>query len=333
MEHESSAPDFWSDNERAQKLLRERAEIAEQLGNIDSLGAALEYAAELMELFADPDAAEFQSECEQELAKAEALMEQIELQRMLSGEHDSSDAILEINSGAGGTEAQDWGEMLLRMYLRWADKKGFKTDILSIQPGEEAGIKNASVLIQGSNAFGYLRSERGVHRLVRISPFDSNARRHTSFASVSTMPDLDDDVEVDINEDDLRIDTYRSSGAGGQHVNKTDSAVRITHIPTGIIVACQTDRSQHKNKAVAMRMLKAKMYELEKEKKAAEMAQIAGERKKIDFGSQIRSYVMQPYQMVKDLRTGEETGDVQSVMDGSIDRFIRAYLMSDEFNF
>lgn len=285
-----------------------------------------------MELFAEPDGAEFQLECEQELSKAEALMEQIELQRMLSGEHDSSDAILEINSGAGGTEAQDWGEMLLRMYLRWAEKKGFKTEILSIQSGEEAGIKNASVLIQGANAFGYLRSERGVHRLVRISPFDSNARRHTSFASIATMPDLDDDVEVDINEDDLRIDTYRSSGSGGQHVNKTDSAVRITHNPTGIVVACQNERSQHKNKAMAMRMLKAKIYELEMEKQAAARAQIAGERKKIDFGSQIRSYVMQPYQMVKDLRTGEETGDVQSVMDGSIDRFIRAYLMSDEFN-
>ena len=248
---------------------------------------------------------------------------------MLSGEHDTSNAILEINSGAGGTEAQDWGNMLLRMYLRWAEHHSYATEILSINPGEEAGIKSVTVLIQGQNAFGFLRSERGVHRLVRISPFDSNARRHTSFASVSVMPEIDDDVEVTINDDDLRIDTYRSSGAGGQHVNKTDSAVRITHIPSGIVVACQNERSQHKNKAVAFKLLRSKLYEIEMEKKQEELDRIAGERRKIDFGSQIRSYVMQPYQMVKDLRTGTETGNVQAVMDGDLDAFIESYLLSD----
>jgi peptide chain release factor 2 len=251
---------------------------------------------------------------------------------MLTGLHDSKSAIIEVNPGAGGTEAQDWGEMLLRMYLRWAEKKGFSAEILNYQAGETAGLKNATVFIQGENAYGFLRSEKGVHRLVRISPFDSNARRHTSFASVSVMPEIDDDIKVEIRDEDLRIDTYRSSGAGGQHVNKTDSAVRLTHLPTGLVVACQNERSQHKNKATAMKLLKAKIYEVELEKKEAELAKIAGERKKIDFGSQIRSYVMQPYQLVKDLRTDVETGNVFAVMDGDIDQFIEGYLMSEDFN-
>ena len=271
-------------------------------------------------------------ECESELVKSELLLADIELTRMLSGEHDHCNAVLEINSGAGGTEAQDWCEMLLRMYLRWAEQRNFKTEILSAHEGEEAGLKNVTVFIEGLNAFGYLRAERGVHRLVRISPFDSNARRHTSFASASVIPDIDEEVNIDIRDDDLRIDTYRSGGAGGQHINKTDSAVRITHLPTGIVVSCQADRSQHKNKAQAMKVLKMKLYEREVQKKRDEIDRLAGERKKIDFGSQIRSYVMHPYQMVKDLRTGEETGDVQGVMDGGIDRFIKAYLMSDEWN-
>lgn len=264
-----------------------------------------------------------------ELDTAESQLRSLELARMLSGPHDRGDAVIEINAGAGGTEAQDWGDMLLRMYLRWVEKKGFKSDIISYQEGEEAGIKSATVGVSGINAFGSLRSERGVHRLVRISPFDSNARRHTSFASVSVMPQLDEDIEVEVNEEDLRVDTYRASGAGGQHINKTDSAVRLTHLPTGIVVACQNDRSQHKNRATAMKLLKAKLYEREQEKQAEELAKIAGERKKIDFGSQIRSYVLQPYQMIKDLRTGHETSNVQAVLDGDLDAFIESYLLSE----
>ena len=267
-----------------------------------------------------------------ELELQEAELDAFELQRMLNGEHDTQSAILEINSGAGGTEAQDWVEMLLRMYLRWAENKGFSEEIVQILPGEEAGIKNVTVLIGGANAYGFLRSERGVHRLVRISPFDSNARRHTSFASVSVIPDIDQDIDIDIRDEDLHIDTYRSSGAGGQHVNKTDSAVRLTHIPTGIVVACQNERSQHKNKATALKLLKAKLYEREEEKKREEMNRIAGERMKIDFGSQIRSYVLQPYQLVKDLRTEHESGNPQAVLDGELDSFMRAYLLSEEWN-
>lgn len=267
-----------------------------------------------------------------EIKEVEPNLHSLELMRMLCGPHDSHSAILEINSGAGGTESQDWAEMLLRMYLRWSEKRRFKTEILNLNSGEEAGLKSVTVLVEGLNAFGFLRSERGVHRLVRISPFDANAKRHTSFASVSVMPDLDDNIEVDIKDDDLRIDTFRAGGAGGQHINKTDSAVRITHFPTGIVVACQNERSQHKNKATAMKLLKAKLYELEEQKQREEMAKIAGERKKIDFGSQIRNYVMQPYQLVKDVRTSEQTSDVQGVMDGAIDNFIEAYLLNEEFN-
>ena len=256
----------------------------------------------------------------------------LEFARMLCGPHDAKNAILEINSGAGGTEAQDWGNMLLRMYLRWAEVRGFRAELLDVRYGDEAGIKSATVFVEGPNAFGFLRAERGVHRLVRISPFDQNARRHTSFASISVVPDIDQEVNIEIRDDDLRIDTYRSSGAGGQHVNKTDSAVRLTHLPTNIVVACQSQRSQHKNKATAMRLLKAKLYELEMQKKQEEISKLAGERKKIDFGSQIRNYVMQPYQLVKDVRTGYETGNIQAVFDGEIDEFIKAYLMSDEHN-
>ena len=264
-----------------------------------------------------------------ELSLAEDNLKSFELARMLSGSHDNLNAILEINSGAGGTEAQDWVEMLLRMYSRYFDKKNFKQTVISIQSGEEAGLKNVTILVEGINAFGFLRSERGVHRLVRISPFDSNARRHTSFASVSVVPEVDDSVQVEINEEDLRVDTYRASGAGGQHINKTDSAVRITHEPTGIVVACQNERSQHKNKATCMKLLKARLYEVEMEKKRAEMDKLQGERRKIDFGSQIRSYVMQPYQMVKDLRTNYETGNVGAVLDGDLDAFIESYLLSE----
>ncbi len=321
-------PDFWDDNDKAQIILKERATLSAHVERVKELVRAVSDCEVLLEFASADENENSLNELEAEITATEKLLSDFELLEMLSGEHDKLNAILEINSGAGGTEAQDWCSMLLRMYLRWAEKQNFKAEILSLHDGEEAGIKNVSVMIEGENAFGYLRAEQGVHRLVRISPFDSNARRHTSFASVSVMPDIETDINIDINEDDLRIDTYRSSGAGGQHVNKTDSAVRITHLPTGIVVACQTDRSQHKNKAQAMKMLKIKLYEREEAKKRDEFEQIAGERRKVDFGSQIRSYVMHPYQMVKDHRTNYETGDVQSVMDGDIDEFIRAYLKS-----
>ncbi len=265
-------------------------------------------------------------------ASAKKLAQEIERHeflRKMRGEFDRSHAIIEINAGSGGTEAQDWAEMLLRMYIRWAERKGFELEELDYQPGEGAGIKRAALSIQGDFAYGYLRSEIGVHRLVRISPFDSNARRHTSFASIMVTPELDDDVEVEIDEKDLKTDTYRSSGAGGQHVNKTDSAVRITHIPTGIVVACQNERSQHKNRARAMKTLRSKLFELQQRETADKVKSIQGERKTIDFGSQIRSYVMQPYQLVKDLRTDFETSAVNNVLDGDIDPFIESYLMSE----
>lgn len=313
-------------------MLKEKSELDTQLGRFKSIEQGLDDSSAFLELFGESSENELLSECSTQLEKTEKELREFELARMLSGEHDASSAILEVNPGAGGTEAQDWGDMLLRMYLRWAEKKGFRPEILNYQPGEGAGLKNATVFIQGENAYGFLRSEKGVHRLVRISPFDSNARRHTSFASVSVMPEIDDDVNVEVRDEDLRVDTYRSSGAGGQHVNKTDSAVRLTHLPTGIVVACQNERSQHKNKATAMKLLKSKLYELELEKKQAELDKIAGERKKIDFGSQIRSYVLQPYQLVKDLRTETETGNVDAVLDGDIDRFIEAFLMSEEWN-
>lgn len=332
LERQAQAPDFWQDNQKAKKIAKERADIDAAVSQAEHLTQALEDLEVLLELFAESKEQDLGQELLKELASIEQKLSSFEIARKLSGPHDSYNAILEINSGAGGVEAQDWGEMLLRLFLRWAERRGFKAEVLDIRYGEEAGIKNAVVYLEGGNVFGYLRSERGVHRLVRISPFDSNARRHTSFASVSVMPDVEEDIEIEVREEDLRIDTYRSGGAGGQHINKTDSAVRLTHLPTGLVAACQSSRSQHQNKANAMRLLKAKLYEVEKEKKREELDKLAGERRKIDFGSQIRSYVMQPYQMVKDLRTGAETGNVQAVLDGEIDQFIDAYLLSDEYN-
>jgi peptide chain release factor 2 len=257
-------------------------------------------------------------------------LEQTELECMFSGEHDASNAILTIHAGAGGTEAQDWVDMLLRLYLRWAENKSFKTSILDLLPGDEAGVKSVSVFVEGRHAFGYLRSEVGIHRLVRISPFDASGRRHTSFASVMVLPELDDSISVDISDKDLRIDTYRASGAGGQHVNKTDSAIRITHLPTGIVVQCQNERSQHRNKDMAMKMLAAQLYEEEKKKKDEQQQSLLGEKKEIGWGSQIRSYVLQPYRLVKDHRTEHEIGNVDAVLDGAIDPFIKAYLLWDK---
>ncbi len=267
------------------------------------------------------------SDVQSELNGIEKELSAFELQAMLSGEHDKANAILSIHPGAGGTESQDWAEILLRMYLRWAERRGYKAEITDYQAGEGAGVKGVTVTVSGEYAYGYLRAENGVHRLVRISPFDANKRRHTSFASVFVFPELEDDVKIDIRDDDLRIDTYRSSGAGGQHVNKTDSAVRITHIPTNIVVQCQNDRSQHKNKSTAMKILRSRLYELEQVKQKEKMEGIQGEKKEIGWGNQIRSYVLHPYRLVKDLRTKVEMGNADAVLDGEIDSFIEAFLL------
>ena len=272
----------------------------------------------------DPDIIE---ELRKTTNQLNALLSEQEFIRKMSGEYDRHDAIVEFNGGSGGTEAQDWAEMLMRMYIRWAERKGYKIEIFDYQPGEVAGIKSATIFVQGYYAYGHLRSEHGVHRLVRISPFDSNSRRHTSFASVTVTPDIEEEIKVDIDEKDLRIDTYRSSGAGGQHVNKTDSAVRITHMPSGIVVACQNERSQHKNKERAMKILKAKLFDLQSQAQQDKIEGVKGQRKKIDFGSQIRSYVMQPYRMVKDHRTDFESSDVEGVLNGELEGFIESFLL------
>ncbi len=281
----------------------------------------------LLDLADEESDAEAEIEVAEKLREIQAHIAVAEVERMFSGEHDGNNAIISVHAGAGGTEAQDWVDILLRMYLRWAEAKGFKTDILDYLPGDEAGVKSVTVMFRGRNAYGYLRSELGIHRLVRISPFDSSGRRHTSFASVMVMPELDDSVEVKIDDKELRIDTYRSSGAGGQHVNKTDSAIRITHLPTGIVVQCQNERSQHRNKDMAMKMLAARLYELERQKKAEAQEGLSGDKMEIAWGSQIRSYVLQPYRMIKDHRTDQETGNVDAVLDGNLDPFIKAYLL------
>jgi peptide chain release factor 2 len=274
----------------------------------------------------EEDTSSYEQEIGAELASARSMLEDLELSTLLSGEHDSADAIMEINSGAGGTESCDWVAMLLRMYLRWAETHGYQAEIIDSAEGDVAGLKSVTLVIRGTNAYGYLKAERGVHRLVRISPFDANKRRHTSFASVDVVPELAEAEDIDINPDDLKIDTFRASSAGGQHVNKTDSAVRITHIPTGIIVSCQNERSQHKNREMAMKVLKARLLEMERRESEQKMAELRGEQRAIEWGNQIRSYVFQPYQMVKDHRTDAETGNVIAVMDGDIDVFIQAYL-------
>lgn len=321
----ASEADFWADPDRAQGVLRERASLSAALESWRKQKENLEEAAVYLELAEEGDE-EASSEAARKLAEVEGALERLELERLLGGEHDAGNAIVAIHPGAGGLEAQDWAEMLLRMYLRWAERRGFRTEILEYQPGEGAGIKSATFTVEGPYAYGYLRGEAGVHRLVRISPFDANARRHTSFASVFVYPEIDEDVEVEINEADLRIDTFRASGAGGQHVNKTDSAVRITHIPTGIVVACQNERSQHKNRATAMKILRARLYELERQKQREKLEALHQTKREIAFGSQIRSYVLHPYRMVKDHRTGVEVGNADAVLDGELDAFIEAYL-------
>ena len=287
----------------------------------------MEEARIFLELAEEEENDEALKEAESKMAQLDLALSEIELKETLGGPDDRRNAIVSLRPGAGGTEAQDWAEILLRMYLRWADRRGYKAEVMEYQPGEEAGVKNVTFTVEGEYAYGYLKAEAGIHRLVRISPFDANARRHTSFASLFVYPEIDDTIKVEIDEADLRIDTYRSSGAGGQHVNKTDSAVRITHLPTNIVVACQNERSQHKNKATAMKILRSRLYDLELEKQQEKMEAYHSTKKEIAWGSQIRSYVLHPYRMVKDHRTGIEIGNADAVLDGDLDRFIQAYLM------
>lgn len=325
IEAKAAAPDFWKDQAEAQKVLQRRKAVEQDRDLIQSLRKQGEDLAVLAEWMAAGEPVD------DDFAKGLDLFDQDvqagEIKKMLGGEHDRKNAIVTIHPGAGGTESQDWAEMLLRMYLRWTERRGFKRELIDYQPGEEAGLKSATFTVIGDYAFGLLAAEAGVHRLVRISPFDQAARRHTSFASMYVWPELGDDVEVEIEEKDLRVDTYRSSGAGGQHVNVTDSAIRITHLPTGIVVSCQNERSQHKNRASAMKVLRARLYDLKLKEQQAKLDQIGGEKQQIAFGSQIRSYVLHPYQMVKDHRTKESMGDPTKVLDGDIDVFIKTYLM------
>lgn len=325
-----SEPAFWEDPATAQKVIADANRLKHAVNPVRDFRVELEDLQAMLELVDEtadePEAEDYEKEIVATLKRLEPRLDALELASFLNGPHDGCNAFLTINSGAGGTESCDWGEMLMRMYTRWAEKSGFDVEILDIMPGEEAGISSATLRISGLNAFGYAKAERGVHRLVRISPFDSNARRHTSFCSVDVIAEIEDDIEIEIDESDIRTDVYRASGKGGQHVNRTESAVRLTHIPSGIVVTCQNDRSQIKNKATAMKTLKSRLYEKKEDEKRSEMERFYGEKGEIAWGNQIRSYVFQPYQMVKDLRTGEETGNVQAIMDGDLDPFIHAWL-------
>ena len=321
-------PDFWESNGGAQQILKERAAVLDSITPWKEEKKELEEMEILLELAEEQKDEQEIQELFERVRRAERAVEEIEFQRMLGGENDKNNAIVSINAGAGGTEAQDWVEMLLRMYLRWAEKNGFKTEIIDILEGEEAGLKNVTFTVTGPYAYGYLKAETGIHRLVRISPFDAGARRHTSFASVFVYPEVSDDIVIEIDEKDLKVDTFRSSGAGGQHVNKTDSAVRITHLPTGIVVQCQNERSQHKNKATAMKLLRARLYELQLKEMEEKKEELNKTKKEIAWGSQIRSYILHPYKMVKDHRTNKVIQQADRVLDGEIDELIKAYLLS-----
>jgi peptide chain release factor 2 len=323
----TSQPDFWNDAEKAQTIFKEQSALKSVIDAWAKHRADLEEARFFLDVAKEEKSDEALTEAAAKVAVIGTEMAQTELKQLLGGPDDRRNAIVNLHPGAGGTEAQDWAEILLRMYLRWCDRRGYRKEILEYQPGEEAGVKSVTFLVEGDYAYGYMKAEAGIHRLVRISPFDANSRRHTSFASVFVYPEVDDDIKIEINEADLRVDTYRSSGAGGQHVNKTDSAVRLTHLPTGIVVACQNERSQHKNRAMAMKILKSRLYELEVEKQKEKMESYHKTKKDIGFGSQIRSYVLAPYRMVKDHRTNVEIGNADGVLDGDLDPFIEAYLM------
>ncbi|HEY5939102.1 MAG TPA: peptide chain release factor 2 [Kofleriaceae bacterium] len=323
----AARPTFWDDQKKAQAILRDKKQLEQIVGGYDSQLRALSDAEVLLELAEEADDEASAKEAEAQVAGVRKALEDIEFRRMLSGELDGGGAVVQITSGAGGVDASDWAQMLLRMLIRYCERKGWKVEVLDEAPAEEAGIKGATFTVAGDFAYGLLKAENGVHRLVRVSPFDANGRRQTSFAAVTITPDIDDDIEVDINEVDLKIDTYRAGGAGGQHVNKTDSAVRITHLPTGIVVQCQNERSQHSNKAKAMKLLRSKMYDYELAKREAKAAEDAKNRLKIEWGSQIRSYVLFPYQQVNDHRTELKTSDVDGVLDGDLDELIRTYLL------
>lgn len=322
----TNAPGFWDDQDRSRTFLQEKATLEKITSGFSELETMLEDGEILLELAQEENDLSLIEECHHLFEQLETKLRQAEIQSLLSEEADENDAILEINSGAGGTEACDWADMIKRMYLHWCTQNGYKTKILEEHPHEEAGIKSTTIEVKGMYAYGYLKSEIGVHRLVRISPFDSNSRRHTSFASVHVSPDIDDSIQIDIQDSDLRVDTFRASGAGGQHVNTTDSAVRITHIPTGLVVSCQNERSQHKNKARAMKMLAGKLYQYELEKKQAEADNLQAEKKKIEWGSQIRSYVLHPYKLIKDVRTMHETSNVNKALNGHLMPFMEAFL-------
>lgn len=326
LEQEASAPDFWDDTENSQKVLKKTGALKAVLDSYSGLVSLYEDAETMFEMAEEDEDEGMLAETAQMVQSLQAGIEAQKLSTLLSGEFDSKNAILTFHAGAGGTEAQDWVEMLYRMYCRWAERHAFKVTVLDILDGDEAGIKSVSILIEGLNAYGYLKSEIGVHRLVRVSPFDSSGRRHTSFASLEVMPEIDDDIQIDIRPEDLKMDVYRSSGAGGQKVNKTSSAVRLTHIPTGIVTSCQTERSQFQNKDMALKMLKSKLYEIKEREHLEKIEDIRGDQKEIAWGAQIRSYVFMPYTLVKDHRTGFEMGNVNAVMDGDLDGFINAYL-------
>jgi peptide chain release factor 2 len=331
LERRASSPEFWNHPSEAKEVTRRISLLRDSIGEFQRIRKALqdlEAASELIEEDQE-EGADLLKESIPALRRIEKSLHDLEIRTFLADEADQRNAIVSINPGAGGTESQDWAQMLFRMYTRWVERKGYGLEILDFQYGEEAGIKGATFAVEGPYAYGYLKAETGVHRLVRISPYDANSRRHTSFASVFAFPEAEEEVEVQIDEKDLRVDTFRSSGAGGQHVNVTDSAVRITHIPTGIVVSCQNERSQHKNRATAMRILRARLYELRKREQEAEQAKVQGQKKEIAWGSQIRSYVLHPYQLVKDHRTGCETGNVDAVLDGDIDEFIQAFLLGE----
>jgi len=326
IEKETLRPNFWNDSESAQKILKERTALKSEVDFWENLKSEVEEAKGYFELAREENDGGTLREVQARVARLEREVRTAEFKRTLGGENDANNAIVSIHSGAGGTEAQDWAEMLLRMYLRWGERKGFHCEIIDYLPGEEAGTKSVTFTVNGEYAYGYLKAESGIHRLVRISPFDAGKRRHTSFASVFVYPEVKEEIVVEINEDDLRVDTFRSSGAGGQHVNKTDSAVRLTHLPTGIVVQCQNERSQHKNKATAMKVLKARLYELKRKEQEEKMEKLHSTKKEIAWGSQIRSYTLQPYRLVKDHRTNLEVGNVDAVLDGDLDPFIEAYL-------
>jgi len=332
LEYKMGEPSFWDDSEYAQKITMELNGVKDSVEKYKALQAKYEDMQLLWEMGMEDKDESVYGEITSTIKSIQQAIDQLELDVMLSEEYDANNAILTLHAGAGGTEAQDWTQMLLRMYGRWAERNGFSVETIDFLPGDEAGVKSATIMINGHNAYGYLKGEKGVHRLVRISPFDANARRHTSFSACDVMPEIDETVEVDINMADIRVDTYRASGAGGQHINKTDSAVRMTHLPTGTVAQCQTQRSQLQNRVQCMKLLRARLFELEQQKKADQLAEIDGEHQKIEWGSQIRSYVFQPYNMVKDHRTNAETGNTQAVMDGDLAMFIETYLKAKANN-